>query len=186
MKIKWNSIGKGVRYKEHPKRKHGIRVDRYFSIRYQVNGKSCESGLGWASEGWTKEKAVAERVRLIEDAKSGHGVLTRRQTQKKKAKIVEEQEKIKIAETKAEQKKNLTITSFFNDVYYPQIKKENKIEAYKREESLFRLWIDQHIGKLSFRAVCKEDIENIFYDMVDSGRSIRSAEYPENRIKRTL
>lgn len=44
----------GVRYKEHPTRKNGIRKDRYFSIRYQFNGKDHEEGYGWESEGFTE------------------------------------------------------------------------------------------------------------------------------------
>jgi hypothetical protein len=31
--------------------------DRYFAIRYQIGGKEKEDGLGWSTEGWTKEKA---------------------------------------------------------------------------------------------------------------------------------
>nr|NJM04824.1 hypothetical protein [Desulfobacula sp.] len=82
-KAGWITVDKGVRYKEHPTRKHGIRPDKYFSLRYQVNGESCESGLGWSSEGWKKEKAVAKRLELIENAKAGDGVKTLKQTRKK-------------------------------------------------------------------------------------------------------
>ena len=46
-----------IRYREHPKRKNGaVKKDRYFTIRYRVNGVLKEEGLGWASEGWTEEK----------------------------------------------------------------------------------------------------------------------------------
>jgi hypothetical protein len=48
-KPQWINKGKGVRCKEHPTRKNGIKPDLYFSIRYQVDGKSVESGLGWAT-----------------------------------------------------------------------------------------------------------------------------------------
>jgi hypothetical protein len=37
---------KGVRYKEHPTRKHGKQKDKYFYIRYKLNGKDKEEGLG--------------------------------------------------------------------------------------------------------------------------------------------
>jgi len=46
-----------IRYREHPTRKNGaVKKDRYFTIRYRVNGVLKEEGLGWASEGWTEEK----------------------------------------------------------------------------------------------------------------------------------
>jgi len=182
-KMKWKTIGKGIRYQEHSNRKHGIKPDRYYSVRYQVDGKSCESGLGWSSEGWTKEKAIVERVRLIEDAKSGHGILTLRQAQRKEAAVFEEQEKIKNAEAEQKRKKELTVKEFFDQIYYPQIQKEKKAEAHQREESLFRLWIDKNIGELVFQTISKGDIENIFYDIVDSGKSLRSAEYALTTLK---
>ncbi|OGQ85639.1 MAG: hypothetical protein A2464_09565 [Deltaproteobacteria bacterium RIFOXYC2_FULL_48_10] len=175
--MKWIPLGKGIRYKEHSSRKHGIMPDRYFSVRYQVNGKSCESGLGWASEGWTKDKAVVERFRLIDVAKAGYGVYTHRQTKRKEAVIIEAQEQKETARAEEKQKKALTINEFFYQIYYPQVQKEKKATAYKREESLFRIWIDKNVGENTFFDVTKGDIENIFYDMIDSGRSIRSAEY---------
>ena len=48
----------GVRYREHETRKHGLQPDKYFTIRYRVDGKEKEEGLGWASEGWTVARAA--------------------------------------------------------------------------------------------------------------------------------
>ena len=40
----------GVRYRVHKSRKYnGGNLDRYFFIRYRVNGKLKEEGIGWAS-----------------------------------------------------------------------------------------------------------------------------------------
>ena len=61
MAVKW--IGTkypGIRYYEHPTRKHGIKRDRYYAIRYQKDGKRVEEGLGFTSEGWTLQKAVLQ------------------------------------------------------------------------------------------------------------------------------
>ena len=58
---KWRSTKyPGIRFYYHKTRKHGIKFDQYFSIRYQRDGKRVEEGLGWASEGMTLEKAVKE------------------------------------------------------------------------------------------------------------------------------
>lgn len=48
----------GVRYKFHLSRRHGINFDKYFSIRYRIDGRLKEEGLGWSSEGWTEKKAA--------------------------------------------------------------------------------------------------------------------------------
>lgn len=58
MAVIWNKTNfLGVRFREHVTRKHGIRPDRCFSIRYKLNGKDKEEVAGWASEGMTAEKA---------------------------------------------------------------------------------------------------------------------------------
>jgi integrase len=62
---------KGIRYRLHPARKHGILPDRYFSIYFKVDGRQVEEGLGWASEGWTIEKAEDKRHEMKKSAKSG-------------------------------------------------------------------------------------------------------------------
>lgn len=64
----------GVRYREHPTRKHGIRPDRCFSIRYKLDGKDKEEAIGWASEGWTAEKAYAQLSRIRENIRTGKGI----------------------------------------------------------------------------------------------------------------
>lgn len=33
--------------------KHGARLDRYFTLRFSIDGKQIEEALGSASEGWT-------------------------------------------------------------------------------------------------------------------------------------
>jgi integrase len=53
----------GVRYREHSTRKHGLKPDRYFTIRYQRDGKRKEEGLGWASR--RKAKVEAEKVHQV-------------------------------------------------------------------------------------------------------------------------
>jgi hypothetical protein len=46
----------GVRYREHPTRRHGVARIGIFSIRYKLDGKDKEEGLGWSSQGWTAQK----------------------------------------------------------------------------------------------------------------------------------
>ncbi|MFH1021643.1 MAG: hypothetical protein V1782_13690 [Pseudomonadota bacterium] len=74
---KWQSSGaRGVRFYEHDTRKHGVRKDRYFAIRYQHEGKRREEGLGWSSEGWTEKKAAAILAELQENHRRGSGPRT--------------------------------------------------------------------------------------------------------------
>ena len=63
---KWVRVDKGIRYREHPSRKHGLKPDRYYVLRYIVDGVRRQEALGWASEGVTLEKARIELSRLKE------------------------------------------------------------------------------------------------------------------------
>ena len=70
MAAKWIKTSfPGVRYREHEKRKSGVRRDQYFTIRYKLAGKDREEGLGWASEGWSAKKAYARLSELKENLK---------------------------------------------------------------------------------------------------------------------
>jgi len=54
----WIKVERGIRYREHPTRKHGVpkRPDRYYVIRLAVDGLMRQEALGWESGGlpWTK------------------------------------------------------------------------------------------------------------------------------------
>ena len=59
---------RGVRYREHPTRKHGIMPDRYFVIRYQRKESGLKKNLAGLREGkWTAEKA-AKLLAELKDA----------------------------------------------------------------------------------------------------------------------
>lgn len=84
----WNNVqGKeGIIYREHPTRKHGKRPDRYIAIRYRSGqGKRVLEALGWASDGWTVDKAVALLRELKENIRTGQ----RPQSLKEKRAMVE-------------------------------------------------------------------------------------------------
>jgi len=169
----------GVRYREHKTRKHGIKPDQYFFIRYQKDGKRKEEGIGWASEGWTAGEVALELDKLKKSAKTGKG---ESRLSEARAKAQAEKERAQKA-AKEKEKKALTINEFFHQIYYPQIQKEKKTKTYQREESLFRVWIDKNIGRLTFWETTKGDIESVFYDIVDSGKSVRTAEYAMTTLK---
>ena len=69
---KWIKTSKpGIRYREHATRKHGIHPDRYYVFNYRIGKDLVEGALGWASEGWTQERAAEERNKLKKSAKRG-------------------------------------------------------------------------------------------------------------------
>ena len=72
----WISAAKGVRYRENEARNYRGRPDRYYTIRFKVNGRLVEEALGWASEGWNATKALIEREKLRQSHRTGEGPAT--------------------------------------------------------------------------------------------------------------
>ena len=62
--MKWITAARGVRYYEHKTRKHGIMPDRNYVVYFRRDGKPVYEKIGWASEGWTLEKALNELHQL--------------------------------------------------------------------------------------------------------------------------
>lgn len=167
MGVQWQSAGfRGVRFYKHPTRKHGVKYDRYFAIRYQHDGKRREEGLGWSSEGWTAEKAFKERAELREAHRTGKGEKT----------LADKRAKAKKQEELASKEK-ITLKAFFDDTYYSQAKADKDPQSYKREKGLFKNWINPVIGALPFKDIAPIHIEKIKRNMAKSKKSPRSVQY---------
>jgi integrase len=165
--MKWHNSGyKGIRYRKHKTRKHGVRFDRYFAIRYQRDGKRVEEGLGWASEGWTLEQAILTLGKLKRAHKTGKGVtrLKEQREKNKKQKAVAAKDKITFAE-------------IFTGEYFPQAQNEKDPQSYKREHSLFKKWINPVVGTLPLKKIAPIHLEKIKKNMRDAGLADRSMEY---------
>jgi len=163
----------GVRYREHKTRKHGIRPDQYFSIRYQKDGKRKEEGVGWASEGWSPQKVALKLAELKEAAVTGQGE-SRLSERREKVQAEKEQRQ---EEKDRQEKDSVTLEVFFNSIYYPAIQAEKKKKAHTTEEQLFRIWINPTIGNKPFQEISTFDLERLKKTMLDAGKSPRTIEY---------
>lgn len=168
----------GVRYRKHPKRKHGIKLDQYFTIRYQQNGKRQEEALGWASEGMTAEKANARLAELKEAARTGNGAQSLREKREleNKRRAAEEREE-------AEQKRAaITFRQFFEDIYSPQCKIDKSHGTWVTEVNLFKHWIAPVIGDLPFAQIGIDHLEKIKGNML-AGKRVRSKKNKRDKNK---
>ena len=167
MAVKWiPTKEKGIRYYEHPERKHGIQKDRYFSIRYTVFGKTKEEGLGWWSEGWTLNRAVAERSKLKEAHRTGEGPATlaeKRAEADQRARLIEAQ--------------SVTLHDYFHNDYLPTAKQKKKPESWGREVSLFENWIDPLLGHIRIQQIGIIQWDFLLSAMVDGGLAARTRQY---------
>ena len=138
-KRKWHKTPfPGVRYREHPTRKHGVQKDKYFAIYYRLNGSRKEEGLGWATQQWTAQKASIELSKLKENQTLGEGP----QTLEEKRKIAEEKARIELENQIQAEKDAITFSDLFNDRYFPEAKINKSPRSWKREKQLFEIWIN--------------------------------------------
>lgn len=162
----------GVRYRKHATRKHGIQMDRYFTIRYKFNGKDKEEGLGWASEGWTEKKAYDNLNELKKNRKVGEGPQTLAEKRELEAKRKEAEQ----ADQDQIEKDSVTFRDFFEKTYLPQVKTDRPKSA-RVDEGLYSKWLEPTIGPLPFSQVSPIHIEKLKKTMADSGKSPRTIEY---------
>ncbi len=86
---------KGVKYRQHETRKHGKQKDKYFIIRYALNGKTKTEAVGWASEGWTLKEAKKIRNQITKNIRLGlhpQSLKEIREENERKYKEIKEQE----------------------------------------------------------------------------------------------
>lgn len=192
MSIKWIGTNHtGLRYYEHKSRKCGKQRDRYYSIRFRLDGKLHTYGVGWLSDGIPDAIRVSDSqlgfqdycLKLLREFKGniriGEGVKSPKEKREVAAK--------KVAEFQLEQARksleNITFGEIFTKKYFP-IAKQNKVKgATATEESIFKLWIEPTIGTLPLKDVSPIHLERIKKKMADSKKSARTAAYALSIIR---
>jgi hypothetical protein len=140
MPEKHKTIYPGVRFREHATRRHNGNPDRYFFIRYRLNGKLKEEGLGWGSEGWGAKKASLVLSKLKEAHVSGDGP----QTLAERRRLQHERRQTERIEEEKRKRDEITFSQLFLDKYSPQAKGNKGVQSYRREQDLFTLVISAY------------------------------------------
>ena len=147
--IKTKSIG--IRYRQHATRKHGVNFDRYFTIRYKVNGKEKSEGLGWGSEGWTEKKAAAVLAELRANHTTGQGPVTLAE----KREIKRAKEATKAAEELSRQNR-WTIQKLW-EAYTNQLSKG----ANRTDKSFYKNYLKKSFGPKEPEQLVKLDTDQL-------------------------
>jgi integrase len=163
---KWiKSKHPGLEYREHATRKHGIKKDKFYRYRIQIDGERIRESFGWLSEGWTLEKCLVEIARLKQNRITGTGPATLK-------------EQRQIAEQEKTEQKRAEIT--FSEVwtkYNSQAIADRGKTSLTREESLYLNWIKKDLGAIPMKDVSPFHLEKIKSRMAKAGRAPRSIEY---------
>jgi integrase len=172
---------KGVRYRKHPTRKHGVKFDQYFVITYKLDGATKSEAIGWASEGHTASEAFDRLNELKKNQKSGQGPRTIAETRREAELHREKKEKERLA---AEQR-DKTLDQYW-PVYYNAAKNSKKESSYKKEESHYRIWLSPLFGHIPLNKI-KLDQWGLLTDaLVKAEKSKRTQEYVTGTLRRIL
>lgn len=176
---------KGLRYFEHATRKHGKKKDRYYSIRFRIDGTLHTYGVGWLSDGIPEAIRQAEPDLGFEDyclkllrqykgnIKTGTGPKSPREKRviETEKRDLAEQEKIKA------EKENITFDQFMTDTYLPQSKLDKKAKSHEVESMLYKRHMAGTIGNLPLNKINSFHLEKIKKTMADKELSDRTIEY---------
>lgn len=124
---------RGIRYREHESRKIGrIQKDRYYAVRFQVRGKTIETGIGWQSEGITINDAL-EKLKLFRtNARMANGQPVMM--------------KELCSEDSAKKMQNIIIKDFVEQQYIPYSKAVKTPGQHLKEVQHTNTWIIPTIG----------------------------------------
>lgn len=163
----------GVRYREHESRRHGVRPDRYFSIRYKLDGRDKEEGLGWGSEGMTAQKAAEKLAKLKEAQRTGEGAVTLAE----KRQLEHERRLAEDAQCQEERRRAITFRDIFRESYLPNARLNKSKASCDKEEGFFRNWMDGVIGTKPLVDIAPFDLERLKKTMLDAGKSPKTTHY---------
>lgn len=179
MAVKWHKTNfLGVRYREHATRKHGVRYDRCFSIRYKARDaegrtKDKEEVVGWSSEGITAEIAFKRLSALRENLKTGDGAQSLGAIREEKLEQAAEAKKTKTAATRSA----VTFSEFWTSDYLPMADTMKKATSMSTERMLYRKWIQPTLGDIALRRITPAMLEKIMFRMLKDNKSAASIRY---------
>jgi integrase len=149
----WITAAPGIRYRKHTTRKHGARLDRYYTLRYSVAGKQVEEALGWASEGWNVKLAQEKLGELRKARRTGQGHATLRE-----AAEASRRERREMAEHEASlARQQRTVADLWDRYSKEVVAIKNKPSTVAEKTRMWMRRVEPAIGNLKISDVMEED-----------------------------
>lgn len=149
----WITAAPGIRYRKHASRKHGARLDRYYTLRFSVAGKQVEEALGWASEGWTVKLAQEKLGELRKARRTGQGHTTMRE----EAEANRRGARQRAEEEAALARRQRTVSDLWDRYSKEVVAIENKPTTIAEKTRMWTRRIEPAIGHLKINDVTEED-----------------------------
>lgn len=178
----WQKLDEGIRARIHPTRKHGIKSDLYFVLRFTVDGQRKQEALGWASEGWTLAKARAELAKLKEAARTGVGA----STLEEKRKVAKETKEAELRAKRLESKQNVTLRDYWEQSYREHAQRTKKASSFRSEDGHMRVWILPLLGDKPLIQIGFAEWDALVRNMSSGKLSQRTKEYAAGTLRRLM
>src|SRR5215472_14051524 len=149
----WITAAPGIRYRTHATRKHGVRLDRYYTLRFSVAGKQVEEALGWASEGWTVDLAREKLAELRKARRTGEGHATLREAAEANRRAKREEAEAEAALARRQRRVRDLWDRYSREV----VAIENKPRTAAEKTRMWERCIEPAIGGLKINDVSDED-----------------------------
>ena len=163
----WIPAGKGIRYQEHPTRKHGKKPDRYWCLQYKLRGKTINEAVGWWSAGASQAQCEELLSRLRENWRSGQGPQTLREL---RAFNLERRDAEQAAKKLAEDKSR-TLGGYWEAEYLPRAELNMTASSLKSNANVMKVWLKPLADRLLSK-VTSTDLENlVMRPMQEAGKS---------------
>jgi integrase len=149
----WITAAPGIRYRKHATRKHGARLDRYYTLRFSVAGKQVEEALGWASDGYTVKLAQEKLGELRRARRTGEGHATLRDEAEANRRTRREKAEHEAAEARQQR----TVSDLWDRYSKEVVAIENKPRTAAEKARMWARRIKPAIGHLNILEVTEED-----------------------------
>ncbi|HDL07606.1 MAG TPA: site-specific integrase [Desulfobacteraceae bacterium] len=161
--MKWHKTQyTGVVYRQNEKRKYQGRPDRYFIIRYKLNGKLKNEPVGWSSDGATAVFASRIRGKLIQNILLGQHP----QTLKEKREMEQAHREAEIARQEAENLNRLTFDAVARK--YIGWSKQNK-KSWKDDAIRYGKHLRPILSELTLKEITVRHLDKIKNQLTDKG-----------------
>jgi len=173
----------GIRYREHPTRRNGVRKDRCYGLRVQFKDKPrIEETIGWESQGWSLEKSTAKLNELRVAHTTGEGPTSLAE----KRELADQGRQLKAAELREQERQLVTLAAYFEEHYTPSAKLGKKPDSWRKEAEHYKNWIGPAFGKLPLAQIGIRQFDHLVKTLAAAGRSQRSVEYVCGTLRRIL
>ena len=156
----------GVRARKHPTRKHGVRFDECYFIRYRVDGKQIEEMYGWLSQKMTAEGAYQLLGELKDNARRGVAPRT-----------LKEMRELNREAAEADKAQAISFEEYFDKHYLPEAKQRKKPKTIQTEKSHKRDWLAPVFGGKPMRDITGGDLQQVKDRLFAEERSPRTIQH---------